>query len=122
MLFGTGWPSSWGNRTFNHPLLDCRPSISEAGVLCRNSKRSADQRLVSVVFVAIRFGWILKIHRGVEGSGGRRERGCGGAPSMPIDRIRLLSTAQGDFLQNWRVVSSALLPYNWSEGLSSGQD
>ena len=44
------------------------------------------------------------------------------ALGLPVDRIRILSTAQGGFLAGiGGSYLSLYYPFNWSEGLSSGQ-
>jgi simple sugar transport system permease protein len=125
MLFGTGLAFFLG-KPYIQPSAPRLPSIDLGGWSDIPQLKAALQinaLFLMGIVVAIALAWMLKntawgLKVRVVGESADAARALG----LPVDRIRILSTAQGGFLAGiGGSYLSLYYPFNWSEGLSSGQ-
>ncbi len=125
MLFGTGLAFFLG-KPYIQPSAPRLPSI-DLGAWSEIPQLKAALQINALflvgIVVAVVLGWMLKntawgLKVRVAGESADAARALG----LPVDRIRILSTAQGGFLAGiGGSYLSLYYPFNWSEGLSSGQ-
>jgi simple sugar transport system permease protein len=125
MLFGTGVAFFLG-KPYIQPSAPRLPSIDLGGwseVPQLKAALQINALFLLGIVVAVALGWMLKntawgLKVRVVGESADAARALG----LPVDRIRILSTAQGGFLAGiGGSYLSLYYPFNWSEGLSSGQ-
>lgn len=125
MLFGTGLAFFLG-KPYIQPSAPRLPSI-DLGAWSDVPQLKAALQINALfllgIVVAVLLGWMLKntawgLKVRVVGESADAARALG----LPVDRIRIMSTAMGGFLAGiGGSYLSLYYPFNWSEGLSSGQ-